>query len=92
MAYCINAQEGLVFTKGLSEVEEPDLWVRTMDDKTALWIDVGEPAPERIKKSSRKADQVRVYSFNSKSDVGGNKAGTSLPYTMYLFIGWRMKK
>jgi uncharacterized protein YaeQ len=69
MAYCINAQEGLVFTKGLSEVEEPDIWVRTLDAKTSLWIDVGEPAPERIKKSSRKADQVRVYSFNSKSDV-----------------------
>lgn len=79
MAYCINAQQGLVFTKGLSEVDEPDLWVRTMDDNTSLWIDVGEPAAERLKKSSRQADQVRVYSFNSKSDVwwqqGQNKFG-----------------
>ncbi|MFT5611690.1 MAG: hypothetical protein ACI9LU_002195 [Polaribacter sp.] len=69
MAYCINAQESLVFTKGLSDVEQPDIWARTMDDKITLWIDVGEPAPERVKKSSHKADQVRVYSFNSKSDV-----------------------
>ena len=68
-----------MFTKGLSEVDEPDLWVRTMDDKTMLWIDIGEPAADRIKKSSRQADQVRVYSFNSKSDVwwqqGQNKFG-----------------
>ena len=41
LAYCLNAQEGLVFTKGLSEIEEPDLWVRTLDEKTTLWIDVG---------------------------------------------------
>mgnify|MGYP000415692418 FL=1 len=69
MAYCLNAQADLVFTKGLSDVEEPDLWVRTMDEQTHLWIDVGEPSVERIKKSSRLARHVKVYSFNSKSDV-----------------------
>ena len=69
LAFCLNAQEGLVFTKGLSDVEEPDVWVRTMDDKITLWLDVGEPDAERIKKSTRKAEQVKVYSFNSKSDT-----------------------
>ncbi len=69
MAYCLNAQEGLSFAKGLSDVDEPDLWVRTMDDQTTLWIDVGEPSIERVKKASRQAKQMRVYSFNSKSDV-----------------------
>jgi len=69
MAFCLNAQEHLSFTKGLSDVEEPDLWVRTLDDQIALWIDVGEPDFERIKKSTRKANLVKVYSFNSKSDV-----------------------
>ena len=69
LAYCLNAQEGLVFTKGLSEIEEPDLWVRTLDEKTTLWIDVGEPDSDRIKKSRRKANQVKVYSFNTKSET-----------------------
>ena len=69
MAYCINACEGLVFTKGLSDVDEPDLWVRTLDGITSLWIDVGEPAADRLKKSARQAGQVKIYSFNSKSDV-----------------------
>jgi len=50
-------------------VDEPDLWVRTMDEQTKLWIDVGEPAPERIKKATHRAQAVKVYSFNSKSDV-----------------------
>lgn len=69
MAYCLNAQEGLVFTKGLSDVDEPDLWIRTMDEQTTLWVDVGEPNPERVKKSTRLARHVKLYSFNSKSDV-----------------------
>jgi uncharacterized protein YaeQ len=69
MAYCINAQQYLVFTKGLCAVDEPDLWVRTPDGQTALWIDVGEPTAERIKKATRLSPVVKVYSFNSKSNV-----------------------
>jgi len=69
LAYVINAQDRLSFAKGLSEVEEPALWVRTMDEQIALWIDVGEPAFERIKKATRQAQYVKVYSYNSKSDV-----------------------
>ncbi len=45
LAFCINAQEGLAFTKGLCAVEEADIWARTLDDQISLWIDVGEPTP-----------------------------------------------
>lgn len=69
LAYCINAQEHLAFTKGLSQADEPEIWVRAMDDAIALWIDVGEPEFDRIKKATRVASEVKVYSFNSKSDV-----------------------
>lgn len=69
LAFCLNAQESLAFTKGLSTAEEPDLCAHTPDGRIALWIDVGEPAPERIKKATRIAQTVKVYSFNSKSNV-----------------------
>lgn len=69
LAFAINAQERLSFAKGLSEVEEPALWVRSLDEQIELWIDVGEPAVDRIKKATRQAQQVKVYSFNTKSDV-----------------------
>lgn len=69
VAFCINAEQRLKFTKGLSEIEEPDIWMRTLDDQIAVWIDVGEPDVDRIKKATRKAQSVKVYSFNSKSDV-----------------------
>lgn len=69
LAFCINYEERLCFAKGLSEVEEPDLWSVEFNDDISLWIDVGEPDAERIKKACRRARQVKVYSFNSKSDV-----------------------
>jgi uncharacterized protein YaeQ len=75
MAYCLNVyrddknQQGLRFTKGLSEVEQPDIWLRNLDDSIDLWIDLGEPEFERMKKACRQAKQTLLYSFNSKSDV-----------------------
>jgi len=69
LAFCINAQEQLVFTKGLCAVDEPDIWVRTLGGDVTLWIDVGEPAVDRIKKATRLSAAVKVYSFNSKSAV-----------------------
>ena len=69
LAFCINAQQHLVFTRGLSEVDDPDIWVRTLDDQIALWIEIGEPTVERIKKATHQAAGVKVYSFNSKSDI-----------------------
>lgn len=67
LAFCINAQDRLAFTKGLSETEEPDLWVKSLDDQIDLWIDVGEPGLDRLKKATRQSRLTRVYSFNSKS-------------------------
>lgn len=76
LAFCLNAQEHLVFGRGLSTMDEPDLWARTLDDRIALWIDVGEPAADRIKKATRISTVVKVYSFNakSKSDAWWQKA------------------
>ena len=67
LAFCFNAQEHLVLCKGLSDTEEPDLWAHTLDGSLALWIDVGEPAVERIKKASHLASAVKIYCFNTKA-------------------------
>jgi len=78
LAYLINVQARLSFTKGLSVVEEPDIWVRELGDQLSLWIDVGEPAVDRIKKAMRLAQQVKVYSFNSKADLWWQQNQTKL--------------
>lgn len=73
LAFCLHAHQDehelLAFTKGLSSVEEPDIWLKGLDDQLHMWIDVGEPAFDRMKKASRLAKSTFVYTFNSKSDV-----------------------
>ncbi|MCL9780071.1 YaeQ family protein [Vibrio sp. S4M6] len=69
LAFCLNTGSSIAFTKGLSTVEEPDIWSHTLDNHIQLWIDVGEPDFERIKKASHKSEQVKIYTFNAKSDV-----------------------
>jgi uncharacterized protein YaeQ len=88
LAYCINAQEHLTFTKGLSEINEPDIWARSLDEQTLLWIDVGEPAVDRIKKSGRLAKVVKIYCFNSKADVWWSQNQqkiNQMPVSVYQF-------
>lgn len=73
MAFCLhkaNDPEGLLaFTKGLSSVDEPDIWLRGLDDQLYVWIDIGEPSYERVKKSCRLSQHTFIYCFNSKADV-----------------------
>ena len=88
MAYCLNSQQDLVFCKGLSDVEEPALWLRAPDEQILLWIDVGEPTIERIKKASRHAKKVKVYCFNTKADVWWEQTKNKiqqLPVSVYKF-------
>ncbi len=88
LAFCLNAQEYLVFTKGLAAVEEPDIWARTLDDRLSLWIDVGEPTVERIRKATRLSPAVKVYSFNAKSDAWwtqGREKFNELPASVFQF-------
>ena len=69
LAFCINAREDLAFSKGLSEADEPDIWARALDEQVLLWIDVGEPTIERLKKIRHHAKSVKVYCFNAKADT-----------------------
>ncbi len=38
LAFALNANEDLSFTKGLSSTDEPDLWQHSLDGQTLLWI------------------------------------------------------
>ena len=43
LAFSIHADEQLVFGKGLSDEDEPDLWRKDLTGSIKLWIDVGQP-------------------------------------------------
>lgn len=78
LAYCLQPQDGLEFTRGLSDNDEPDLWQRSLDGRILSWVEVGEPAVDRLRKAVGVAECVRVYSFNSKSDHWWRQSGADL--------------
>ena len=70
IAFAYNASENLMFTKGLSTEDEPDIWQKSLIDDIELWIDFGQLDDKRIRKACGRADEVIVYTYNSgKADV-----------------------
>lgn len=69
LMYALYAQEGIAFTKGLFDVDEPEVWVKDLTGEIKLWIDIGQPDDVRLRKASGRADQVVVLCFSSSSDV-----------------------
>ena len=67
LAYCMNVEEGLQFTKGLSTDDEPDLWTKSLSDEITLWIDLGHPDEKRVRKACSRADQVLIYTYGDNA-------------------------
>jgi uncharacterized protein YaeQ len=74
LAFALNAdaEDGLAFTKGLSDADEPDLWRKDLTGSIQLWIEIGQPDERRILKACGRADQVIVYCFNHAADIWWN--------------------
>lgn len=66
LAFLLNSQDGLVFGKGLSVDDEPDLWVKSIIDEIELWIDVGQISDKRLRKACNRSEIVKIYTY------GGN--------------------
>ena len=67
VAYALQAQEELAFTKGLSDTDEPDLWVKDLTGAITLWIDVGQPEERRILRACGRAEQVIIYCYGGSA-------------------------
>ena len=66
MAFALNAQEHLVFTKGLGAGDEPELWAKNLSDEIELWVDFGQVDEKRIRKACGRAKQVRIYTYQDR--------------------------
>ncbi|NRR28695.1 YaeQ family protein [Oxalobacteraceae bacterium] len=69
LAFAIHANEALTFTKGLFDVEEPDLWQKDLTGAIQLWIEVGQPDEKVILKACGRSEHVVVYSYSATSHI-----------------------
>ncbi len=66
IAFMINGNEQLYFTKGLCSDEEPELWQKTLTGDIELWIDLGQVDEKRIRKACGRAKQVIIYTYHER--------------------------
>lgn len=63
VAFVLNADESLRFTKGIAQEDEPDLWKKNRVGETELSIILGQPDEKRIKKACGNSEQVIIYAY-----------------------------
>jgi len=78
LAFALHAHEALVFGKGLSADDEPDLWQKDLTGAIDLWIEVGQPDEKRILKACGRAAQVVVYSYSSAGHIWWNQIASKI--------------
>lgn len=75
LAYCLEYTEGIGFSKGIAEPEEPALFVRDLTSAMRVWIDIGSPDAARLHKASKASPRVTVYTHKDPAQLLRQLAG-----------------
>lgn len=59
----------LAFGAGLSDPDEPDVWLRDYTGQIRLWVEVGQPEDKPLAKACSKADAALVYAYGHAAEV-----------------------
>ena len=65
LAYCLEYTEGIRFSKGLSDPENPAIAVRDLTGAFRAWIDIGAPDAARLHRAGKVAPRVAVYTHKN---------------------------
>ena len=78
LAYCLEFQEGIELTEGVSSGDEPALLVRDLTGRTTAWIEVGMPDASRLHRGMKAAGRVVVYTHRDTRQLLGQLAGARI--------------
>jgi uncharacterized protein YaeQ len=75
LAFALEFTEGIAFSRGLSDPDEPAIVVRDLTGGMLAWIDVGTPDASRLHKACKSAPRVAVYMHKDPSQFLARLAG-----------------
>jgi uncharacterized protein YaeQ len=77
LAYCLEYREGIAFSRGLAEPDEPTIAVRDLTGALESWIEIGSPDAARLHKASKASPRVAVYTHRDprllRQSLGGER-------------------
>src|SRR5215510_7556386 len=75
LAYCLEYAEGIQFSNGISDPEEPTISVRDLTGAIKVWIEIGAPDAARVHKASKASPRVAVYTHRDVTQLLKQWAG-----------------
>lgn len=61
LAYLLEFADGIEFSRGVSDPDEPAIAIRDLTGSLRAWIDIGTPDAARLHRASKSAPRVAVY-------------------------------
>ena len=78
LAYLLEFAEGIEFSRGVSEPDEPAIAIRDLTGAMTAWIDIGTPDAARLHKASKAAGRVVVYTQKDPAQFLKQLAGEKI--------------
>lgn len=78
LAYALEFTEGIQFSRGVSEPDEPTISVRDLTGAITVWIEVGTPDAARLHKATKVAQRVAVYTHKDPARFMKQLAGEKI--------------
>jgi len=75
LAYLLEYAEGIEFSRGVSEPDDPAIAIRDLTGRTMTWIDIGAPDAARLHKAAKSAARVVVYTHRDPAQFLKQLAG-----------------
>jgi uncharacterized protein YaeQ len=75
LAYLLEYAEGIEFSRGVSDPDEPTIAIRDLTGSITTWIDIGTPDAARLHKASKAASRVAVYTHKDPAQFLKQLAG-----------------
>lgn len=75
LAYCLEYEDGIAFSEGISSTEEPAVLVRDLTGTITSWIEIGAPDAARLHTGSLQSARVAVYTHRDAAKVAAPWAG-----------------
>lgn len=78
LAFCLEQREGLAFSRGLADPDQPALEVRDLTGTLQAWIEVGAPDAARLHRAAKAAPRVVVYTHHDTARYWASLAGARI--------------
>jgi uncharacterized protein YaeQ len=78
LAYLLEYADGIEFSRGVSDADEPAIVIRDLTGTLTTWVDIGTPDAARLHKASKAARRVVVYSHKDPAQFLRQLAGAKI--------------